>query len=252
MSLKCEVNEVDVSDDEIEMRRSSMSWDCWRASNIWLTKSNDWISDENFSERYNLRLTYSKFVVFLKNSRKCRKAKLDDKFVVFSNWIIVFRKSSRSMTQFCDQIDSSTNFSNRVLTAFEIRENVVRLIMFEMKNLMFVETRSKNLCLVRKKSLNWKQSWMWFSERNFFIKELKNDKFQSRFDQKIILDEDLKTSERVKDLMTESLKKSRLNQKRLSRERTRLISLTLWMWCERREWDEEKKKKWWRRIERTK
>jgi hypothetical protein len=25
MSLKCEVNEVDVSDDEIEMRRSSMS-----------------------------------------------------------------------------------------------------------------------------------------------------------------------------------------------------------------------------------
>jgi hypothetical protein len=179
--LDWDVDEIDVNDDEIEMRKSSMSWDRWRTIAIWSIKSNDWISDEIFFERYNLRLTNSnEIVVFLKNSRKCLETKLDDKFAVFFNWIIVFRKSSRSITQFWDQIDFFANFSDRVLIAFEIRKNIVWLIMFEMKDLMSVKTRSENLCFVRKKSLSWKQNCRYSSTTDFFIKELKESSWNVR------------------------------------------------------------------------
>ncbi len=148
MSLDTEVDDANVKENEMN------SWVNWsRIRKIWSVKSTDVINEENFCEKINLRLTNSEFVVSFKNSRECRNANLNNKFIVFSNWIIDFRNSSRSMVYFCDQMNSFADFS-RVFTAFKVRKNVVWLMMFEIKNFVFVKTRSKNLCSVRKKFLS--------------------------------------------------------------------------------------------------
>jgi hypothetical protein len=219
MSLESDVEAADVNDEEIEVRRSSVSWDCWRASNIWSTKSNDWISDENFFERYNLRLTNSnEIVISLKDSREWRNAKLDDKLKIFFNETIIFLKSNRSMIQDSDYLFFSMNLS-RIRMNFEIIEKKYRSVTSVTKNFVSIATRFENLWSVRKKSLNWKQISTWWSAMNCFINELEA-----------------------------FLKNSRNDWDEKSSQFTMRI-LSLWKWCEK---NERKKKKWWEEDERTK
>jgi hypothetical protein len=106
--LDSEIDDADVKDDEI-------SWS--RVRRIRFAKSNDVINEKNFFERKNLRLTNFEFVEFLKDSRKWRNAKLDDKLKIF------FDSSSEIDSVYDSRFRSSVSLYEFITNSYEFRNN---------------------------------------------------------------------------------------------------------------------------------
>ncbi len=135
--------------------REKLAWS--RALKIWFAISMKVrVKKKNVSDKINLKNANDwKFVEFLKNSRECVFEKLNERFATFSSLMIVFLNSSRSMIQTCDQEILFENFDDRVFRNDLSVIDEFFLTMSKTKFLIFTDTRSSNLWLIRKKFRNW-------------------------------------------------------------------------------------------------
>jgi hypothetical protein len=150
ISLDKKVREANVKNDEM-----NWFWECCsRARKIWSTRFND----ESLFERVNLRLANCAFEVvkFLNDFLEWFETKLNDKSNAFSSKITAFLNSNRFIVQNWDHLFSSINWSRRVRIDFEVIDDEFWHVTFVINDFVFIAIRSKNLCSIRRKSLNWK------------------------------------------------------------------------------------------------